>query len=75
VVLWEPPTLKLVLANQRRPRQLQRPSGRVLLVTAYKDADLRHASQSHLRLYRDSLSGAQTATASLLAATPSAKPW
>lgn len=72
MILWEPLTLKQVLANQCGPRQLQRPSGRVLLVIVYKDADLQHASLSQLRLYRDSLSGAQTVTSSLLAAIPSA---
>jgi hypothetical protein len=68
--LWEPPTLKQELANQCRPQQSQRPLSWVLLVTVYKDADLQHASQSQLCLHRDSLSGAQTATASHLAATP-----
>jgi hypothetical protein len=53
--LWEPPTLKQALANQRGPRQLQRPFGRAPLATAYKDADLPHGSQSQLRLHRYSL--------------------
>lgn len=61
-----------MLANQRRSWQLQRPLGRVPLATTYEDADLQHARQSQRCLHQDSLSGAQTATTSLLAATPSA---
>jgi hypothetical protein len=57
-----------MLVNQRGPRQLQRPLGQAPLATTYKDADLRHASQSQLRFHRDKLSGTQTARASLLAA-------
>jgi hypothetical protein len=53
--LWEPPTLTRALANQCGPRQLQRSLGRAPLATTYKDADLRHASQSLLRVHRDNL--------------------
>jgi hypothetical protein len=68
--MWEPPTLKQVLANQRGPRQLQCPLGRTSLATACKGADLQRASQFQPRLHWDRLSGVQTATVSLLAATP-----
>jgi hypothetical protein len=68
-VMWEPTT---TLANQCRPHQRQHPLGWALLVTADKDVDFRHASQSQLLLPGDSSSAAHTATASLLAATPSA---
>lgn len=64
--------MKQALANHWRPRQLQCPLGRALLVTEYKDVDLQHDSQLQLRLHLDSLSGTQTATASLLAAIPTA---
>jgi hypothetical protein len=49
ILVWEPPTLKQALANQSGPRQLRRPLGRAPLGTAYKDADLRHTSQSGRR--------------------------
>jgi hypothetical protein len=48
ISLWVPPTIKQALANQHRPQQLQCSLDRVLLATAYKNADLRHTSQSHL---------------------------
>jgi hypothetical protein len=46
ILVWGPPTLKQALANQSGPWQLRRPFGRAPLATAYKDADLRYASQS-----------------------------
>lgn len=70
--MWQPPTLKQVLVNQHGPQQLHRPLGRTPLVTACKDADLWHTSQSQPCLHWDSLSGVQTATVSLPAAAPSA---
>jgi hypothetical protein len=63
--LWKLPTLKQALDNRSGPQQLHRTLGQVPLATAYKDGDLQHVSQSQrlqLHLYRESLSGAQTAT-------------
>lgn len=71
-MMWEPPTIKQVLANQCGPQQLQCPLGWVPLARAYKDVDLQPASQSQLHLHRDSSSGAQIAAVSHLAATLSA---
>jgi hypothetical protein len=42
IVLWEPPTLNQVLANQSGPQQLQHPLVCAPLATTYKDADLWH---------------------------------
>jgi hypothetical protein len=70
LTVWEPPTLKQVLAYQCRLQQLQCPLGRALLATACEDANLQQANQSQLHLHRDSLSGMKTATTSILAATP-----
>jgi hypothetical protein len=43
--MWEPPTIYQALANQRGPRQPQRPLVRAPLLTTHKNADLRHASR------------------------------
>jgi hypothetical protein len=63
--LWEPPTLNQALSKQH----LHRPLGQVPLATAHKDVGLRHPSKLQQCLHRDRLSGAHTATVSLLAVT------
>jgi hypothetical protein len=53
---WSTGRAKQALANQRGPRQCQRPLGRTPLVTADKDADhIALVSQSELLLLRDSI--------------------